>query len=271
MSPAVQGFPVVALGWLGVREVVNDLFRRLVAPLLHRRRFYDIMRALFENEKVAPVRITGYLGKDDAILELARGHSVLHLGCVGFTDLGPEERIRLAPQSLHWKLSQASETIGVDYSKPVIEEYRRLGIFDNVIWGNVQKLEDLPLNSTFDVVVAADIIEHLSSPGAMLDGIKRFCTSASRVVITTPHAFGLLNYLRFLAGRFEEGHEHVMTFNVANIDNLLKRHGYEIDSLDTCYQSAATRKGWLFHLGKLLFRAFPSLGGTLFVVARPVP
>lgn len=215
------------------------------------------------------MRIRSYVSRDDAILALASGHSVLHIGCVGFTDLAAEERVRLAPRTLHWKLSRVAATIGVDYSRSVIDDYRRLGIFDNVVWADAQQLDDVPLDTTFEIVVAADIIEHLSCPGAMLDGLKRVCTSASQVIITTPHAFSLLNYFRFLLGRFKEGNEHVMMFNIFNMRNLLTRHGYEIDLLDTCYQSAAESKGWLFHLGKMLFRAFPRLGGTLFVVAHP--
>jgi hypothetical protein len=214
------------------------------------------------------VRISSYVSRDDAILSAARGHSVLHIGCVGFTDLPSEERVRLAPQTLHWKLSRIATTIGIDYSKTVIDDYRRLEIFDNVLWGDAQQLNEIPLNMRFEIVVAADIIEHLSCPGAMLDGIKRFCTSTTRVIITTPHAFGTLNYFRFLFGRFREGNEHVMTFNIVNMSNLLTRHGYEIDRIDTCHQSATESKSWLFDLGKLLFRAIPKLGGTLFIVAR---
>lgn len=220
------------------------------------------------NQLLVPVK--GYLSRDDEILALARGHSVFHIGCVGFTDLPAEERVRLAPLSLHRKLSRVAATIGVDYSKSVIEDYRHLGIFDNVLWGDAQRLGDLPLASKFEIIVAADIIEHLSCPGAMLDGIKRFCTDSSQVIITTPNAFGLLNFVRFLLGRFREGEEHVMTFNAINLSNLLTRHGYRIERLDTCHQSTAERKGWLFHIGKMLFRAFPRLGGTLFVVARSV-
>jgi hypothetical protein len=217
-----------------------------------------------------PIPVRSYLSRDDEILALARGHSVFHIGCVGFADLPAEERVKLAPQSLHWKLSRVATTIGVDYSKSVIEDYRRLGVFDNVLWGDAQRLVDLPLADRFEIIVAADIIEHLSCPGAMLDGIKRFCTEFSRVIITTPNAFGLLNFLRFLLGRFNEGEEHVMTFNAVNLSNLLTRHGYHIERLATCHQSTAKRKGWMFHAGRMLFRVFPKLGGTLFVVARPL-
>ncbi|MFQ5783929.1 MAG: class I SAM-dependent methyltransferase [Alphaproteobacteria bacterium] len=211
-----------------------------------------------------------FVDRDHAILDIARGRRVLHLGCVGHADETPEERVQLASNTLHWKLTDEADTVGVDYSREVIDEYRVLGIFDNVIAGDVQRLEDVALDGPFDIVVAADIIEHLSSPGAMLDGIKRFCGAETRVVITTPHAFGLLNFIRFLLGRFRDGAEHVMTFNADNIHNLLERHGYAVERLDTCHQPHARRHGPLFTLGKVAFAAAPRLGGTLFVVARPV-
>jgi len=94
---------------------------------------------------------------------------------------------------------------------PVIEEQRNLGIFDSVVHGDVERLDELPVDQKFDTVIAGDIIEHLSNPGQMLAGIKRFCGSDTRVIITTPNAFGAPNYLRYSAGRFREGAEHVMS------------------------------------------------------------
>jgi 2-polyprenyl-3-methyl-5-hydroxy-6-metoxy-1,4-benzoquinol methylase len=208
-----------------------------------------------------------YLEKEAAILEMARGQRVLHLGCVGFTDLTANERIRLAHKTLHYLLTQCAEVVGVDLSAAVVREYERLGIFSNILIGNVERLSDLALNQTFDLIVAGDIIEHVSNPGLMLDGIKRFCRLGTRIVITTPHAFGLPNYLRFLAGRFRDGMEHVATYNMQNLAALLARHGYLVEEMATCYQPRARPHG-LFILGKLLLRRVPQLGGTLFVVAR---
>jgi hypothetical protein len=116
-----------------------------------------------------------YVAKEDFILKAASGRSVLHLGCVGFTDLAPSDRVRSAKQSLHWKLTQLSNTVGIDRSVAVIDEYRKLGVFTNIVAGDVERLDDLQITRKFDVVIAGDIIEHLSNPGQMLDGIKRFC------------------------------------------------------------------------------------------------
>ena len=214
------------------------------------------------------MRPSHYLDRDQAIVEIARGRRVLHLGCVGHTDCPPEQRVQSAPQTLHWKLSEAANTTGVDYSADVVAEYERLNIFDNIVPGDVQRLEDIAVDEIFEVVVAADIIEHLSNPGALLDGIKRFCDHDTRVVITTPHAFGLPNYVRFVLGRFRDGAEHVMTFNICNILNLLSRHGYAIDQIDTCHQAHAKKRGAAFTVAKAFFETAPKYGGTLFVVAR---
>jgi SAM-dependent methyltransferase len=210
-----------------------------------------------------------YLDRDRAVLDLSRGRRVLHLGCIGHDGLSTGDRVERARASLHWELSRVADVIGLDYSSDVVDEYTRLGLFDNVLFGNAEKLEDADVSGTFDIVLATDLIEHLSNPGRMLDGIKRFCHADTRVVLTTPHAFGLPNFMRHSLGRFREGDEHVMTFNMQTLAHLLARHGYEILELHTCHQVAARRYGILFALGRLVFRGWPKFGGTLFVIARP--
>lgn len=192
----------------------------------------------------------------------------MHLGCIGFTDLGTSERVNMAKKTLHWSLTQIADVVGVDYSKEEIEEYNRLGIFDNIINGNVEKLDRLNLKEKFDVIVAGDIIEHIANPGLMLEGLKRFCHANTQLVLTTPNAFGLANYIRYAMGQFREGREHVMTFNIQNMENLLSRYNYTIEEANTCYQQCAERFGVLFTIGKKFFEIFPRLGGTIFIVAK---
>lgn len=211
-----------------------------------------------------------YVAKDDFIVGISSGLTVLHLGCVGFTDLDDADRVKSAKQSLHWKLTQCSKVVGVDRSGHAIDEMRTLGIFDNVVHGDVERLDELPIEQQFDVVIAGDIIEHLSNPGRMLDGIKQFCRLDTRVIITTPNAFGAPNYLRYSARRFREGVEHVMSFNEQNLVTLLKRHGYIIAESHTCFQprSAEAHTGLAFRAGKSILTRFPRFGGTLMVIAR---
>ena len=213
-------------------------------------------------------RIGRYFEREATIIHQCRGKRVLHLGCVGETEMPDDVRVRAAPNLLHHALSEVADVVGIDTSKSVIDAYRRLGIFENIVVGDVQELERAPVDNQFDVVVAGDIIEHLSRPGDLLDGIHRFCSSSTQVIITTPHSFGLPNFVRHALGRFQDGNDHVMTFNSDNLVNLLSRHGYATASVDTCHQKFARGGGLGFMLGRALFRSIPRLGGTLYVVAR---
>lgn len=223
-----------------------------------------------ELRNVQPVlQPRNYLSKDEFLINAARGRRVLHLGCIGFTDLLAADRVKLAKQSLHWKLSQVADVVGVDYSIEVVKEYARLGVFTNIVPGNVERLPDSPLKGTFDVVIAGDIIEHLSNPGMMLDGIRVFCAEDTRVVLTTPNAFGLPNYGRFLLGGFKEGQEHVLSFNATTLSQLLNRHGYTVTRLETCFQRrSAESYGLRFRIGQRALALAPRFGGTLLVVAK---
>jgi 2-polyprenyl-3-methyl-5-hydroxy-6-metoxy-1,4-benzoquinol methylase len=210
-----------------------------------------------------------FFTRNDHILKLARGRNVLHVGCVGFADLPTEQRVALARRSLHYLLSKEANTIGVDYSRAAIQYFREKGLFDNVYFGDAQDLanSDVPAR-IFDVVVAGDIIEHLSCPGLFLEGLSQFMSRDSLLVVTTPNAFGLFNFIRYFRGQFREGLEHVASYNNQNLTQLLDRHGFSVVNIDTCHQEHARTAGLAFHIGKRVLSAMPRLGGTLFVTAR---
>lgn len=204
-----------------------------------------------------------YQSKHDAILELCRGKRVLHLGCVGNNDYDTEHKVSASPSTLHVKLTAIAQVTGVDISREAVEEYRRTGICDNILVGDVEKLDELQLAPEFDLIVVGDLIEHLSNPGLMLDGLRAICRKDTRIILTTPHAFGLAPFLRHLQGTFVEGRQHVMTFNKQNLRNLVERHGFEVETTGTCYQVESADGSLVFNLGKFIFERFPKLGGTL--------
>lgn len=211
-----------------------------------------------------------YTEKYARIVELCTGRRVLHLGCVGFTDSPVEEKVRLAKSSLHQRLTDCSDCTGIDLDGESVAQLQERGIFKNVLVADAEALDKLGLNlPQFDVAVAGDIIEHLSNPGKMLDGVKKRLKPDGLLVISTPNAFGLPGYLRFIAGRYREGLQHVLAFNPIVLQQLLERHGYEITQEFTCHQhAAAASHGWLFGPGKFFFSCFPKFGGTLLVIAK---
>ncbi len=210
-----------------------------------------------------------YQSKHEAILSRCKGKRVLHLGCVGNNDYSTEHKVAASPSTLHARLSSIADVTGVDISADAVEEYRRSGISDNILVGDVEKLGELGLGREFDWVVIGDLIEHLSNPGMMLEGVRALCREDTRVILTTPHAFGLAPFLRHLSGNFKEGLQHVMTFNAQNLTHLVERHGFRVEETGTCHQEESDTGSVVFTLGKKVFERFPKLGGTLFFVLAP--
>lgn len=209
-----------------------------------------------------------YVEKEAEILELARGLKVLHLGCVGHTDASTEGKIKYAKQTLHARLTEeAGHVIGIDLDTAAVEGLLEAGIFDNVRVGDACRLDPADLGTDWDLVVVGDLIEHVSNPGQLLDSIRGVMGSETLLVFTTPNAFGLPAGIRYLLGKFKEGKEHVMSFNYINLQQLLQRHGLVADKLGTCYQTRAKSSAG-FSVGRAILGRAPSLGGTLFVVAR---
>ena len=214
------------------------------------------------------MKIQRFVARDQKILDLCRGKKVLHLGCVGFTDCTHQQKVSLAHQSLHAKLSEMTDCVGVDYDAATIKELQEAEVFDNVVYGNVEHLdklnEDLGL---FDVVLAGDIIEHLSNPGMMLEGVKSYLKPEGKFIVSTPNAFGIASYLRYAAGKFKEGAEHVLCFNPITLEQILSRHGYGVDMAESCYQEVAQNQyGVAFKLFRKMLKMFPKFGGTLIYV-----
>jgi SAM-dependent methyltransferase len=213
----------------------------------------------------------GYESKADLLTRFAAQKRVLHLGAVGCTLGSTQAKVDAAASSVHAFLTRISTCVGIDLDREAVAGLTEAGVFDNLIAADVQTLsrDQIPL-PTIDVIVAGDVIEHLSNPGAMLDSMRRLSDEGTKLVITTPNALGLPNFMRYGMNRFRDSPDHVCSFSYMNLESLLGRHGWVVEELYTCHQSGAEKRnaGALFHAGRWFFRSRPRFGGTLFAVAR---
>jgi 2-polyprenyl-3-methyl-5-hydroxy-6-metoxy-1,4-benzoquinol methylase len=216
------------------------------------------------------MRLERYIERDQEILSRVTRRRVLHLGCVGFTDCPVDVKVSLARQSLHQQLTDCSECVGVDLDRESVRQLQERGIFKNVVFGDVERLEELSADlGKFDAVVAGDIIEHVSNPGRMLDGILTVLKPTGELILSTPNSMGLPAYIRYVTGGFREGAQHVLCFNAITLKQLLLRHGYKVTEAMSCYQSRARGIHRLsFAAGSAFLKRFPKFGGTLLYVAR---
>jgi SAM-dependent methyltransferase len=216
-------------------------------------------------------RAKAYVDRHDYILRLCAGKDVLDVGFVGEVCAGPEQQVDRFAHSLHLHVREVARSLtGVDIDADAIRRIQAVCTDLVCVAGNIEDIELIP-GAPFDVIVAGDILEHMDGPGKALDNLRRFLKPAGRLVVSVPNAFGLPNYLRFLAGRFTDSPDHVHTYTRFTITNALRRHGYDVEevctALDRLPRSRARRAAYA--ILKQPLKLFPELGGTLLVVTRP--
>jgi SAM-dependent methyltransferase len=159
------------------------------------------------------------------IKEACEGKKVLHLGC---TDYPFTEKVIEHNMLLHFEIGKiAGELYGFDFDQAGIDILEKHGV-KNLYRADLEKLDEVGLSETFDVIIAGEMIEHLSNPGLFLRGIKRFMNKDTKLIITTINAYGALRYalyaLRGKGGSNEPVHpDHVSYYSYSTLNLVIKR------------------------------------------------
>ena len=159
------------------------------------------------------------------------GKKVLHLGC---TDYPFTKQMIENKMLLHFELEKsAKELYGFDFDEKGIEILSAAGT-KNLYRADLEKLEEVALDETFDVIIAGEMIEHLSNPGLFLKGIQRFMTPATNLLITTINAYcgmRMLTYgLRGKGGAVEPVHpDHVAYYSYSTLKVLIERENLRVN------------------------------------------
>lgn len=140
-----------------------------------------------------------------------------------------------ADMLLHSELERvATKLTGFDFDQEGIDVLTSHG-FNDLYRADLEKLGDVDLNETFDVIVAGEMIEHLNNPGLFLSGIKRFMNRDTKLVITTINAYGGMRFLvyglRGRGGTIEPVHpDHIAYYSYSTLKLLLERHAFSVDN-----------------------------------------
>jgi len=123
-------------------------------------------------------------------------------------------------------------------------------------------VETMDLGRTFDVIVAADVLEHLTNPGMFLDRAHEHLRDGGRLSLVTPNAFSFNNTAKYVLGREPGAHpEHTAHYDFVTLRQLLVRHRFE--SLEEYWQDDAQTL-----LTQIVLGVRPNLAARLVMVAR---
>lgn len=176
---------------------------------------------------------------------------------------------------LHFELEKiATELYGFDFDQRGLDILKKQGS-EKLYQADLENLESVPIHQTFDVIIGGEMIEHLSNPGLFLNGIKRFMTPETRLVLTTINAYCALRFaiygLRGRGGRNEPVHpDHVSYYSYKTLSLMLERHGLVVKEF--CFYDIGKEhrpfNKWFYNLfNDICVRISPQLSDGVIAVA----
>jgi 2-polyprenyl-3-methyl-5-hydroxy-6-metoxy-1,4-benzoquinol methylase len=170
-----------------------------------------------------PVNTRPYGGHEKLLGQVDRAGRVLDVGCsTGYLSRRLVER--------------GATVVGIELDERAAVQARQW--CEDVLTGDVETME-LPFEpASFDVVMCADLIEHLRDPCAFLERVRPLIKAGGRLVLTTPNVANWTIRLALLFGSFrytqrgilDRTHTHLFTRKT--LIECLEGAGYRVEELD---------------------------------------
>lgn len=206
----------------------------------------------------------------DFILDQCRNKRVLHLGCVDY----PFFEDQLAKGTLlHSALANvAAGLCGVDLDASGLDRLCELG-FADLIKGNIEELDAVVGGRKFDVVLAAEVMEHLDNPGRFLSHVSGCLAAGGTFVATVPSATSIRLFANTLRHREVVHPDHKSYYSPRTLQTLFGAHGFEIMTMRPYWNAPRSHPRALGIYDRVLRLAGTIsawLGEGLVVAAKPI-
>ncbi len=195
--------------------------------------------------------------RDDYLLNICRDKRVLHIGACDWPYT--EEKFKKG-ELLHSKLSKVSnQVLGIDISTDSIKFLQDLG-YQNITFFDMN--DDQKLDFEPEIIIFGETIEHLTNLDNALSNLKKVMSANSELVISTPNAFYIMNFINSLRNVEKIHPDHKLMFSLQTLKNLLNSHSFIITDTTLTFlnRGKESRKKKLFKKG---ISFFPLLAETL--------
>ncbi|MEM0010911.1 MAG: class I SAM-dependent methyltransferase [Conexivisphaerales archaeon] len=187
------------------------------------------------------------------IRHVGRGRRVLDVGCA--TGYLAEELTE-----------KGNEVYGIEVDSEAAMEAREY--YKDVLVADVESLEELPYpEKFFDIVICADVLEHLRKPDRVLRMLKRYLKPEGLLIVSLPNIAYWRVRMNLLLGKFDYeevgimDRTHLRFFTIKTGKELIERCGFKIIKVEYC--------GWAMEYFPL--KLFPTWFAYQFViVSKPI-
>lgn len=174
-------------------------------------------------------------GREDRLLQLVRGKEVLDIGCTWIDDDGTW---------VHGDMLKVAKSVtGIDVAN--VDKFRKQG------YDITEQSADEPynLNRQFDVIVAAEVLDHTANLGTFMANVRRHLKPAGLLAVTmhNPQAFEFFLEQLLFKGSLRI-YQHTHWQNETTMRNLLDRYGLGLRYREFYHYGAFSKIGKLYDI-----------------------
>ncbi len=165
--------------------------------------------------------------------------------------------------------SEARAVRGIDIARKQVRAARKAG-YDI----RVADAEHYRAERRFEVVLASDLIEHLSNPGMFLACARANLEPGGRLVLVTPNGYCLRELYMVVSGWTNDPDvhwQHVCYFTPRTLTALAARAGFALEEIryaNVRYAQVSRFQRLLLGLNRGFCRLFPRFSQTMILVFR---
>jgi 2-polyprenyl-3-methyl-5-hydroxy-6-metoxy-1,4-benzoquinol methylase len=160
--------------------------------------------------------------RTEYLKRLAQGLDVLEIGCTGRKGSG---RLPDCASTLHHGIRPVCASLtGLDIDAEGIEVMKKAGY--HAVFGDVSSAS---LNQKFDLIIAAEVIEHLPNPALALCNLKAHLKNSGTLVVTTCNPFYYRQQSRIVRhGGIQVNAAHTCWYDPLTLARMLRSAGFAV-------------------------------------------